>query len=84
MGIIMKRGGITFKVSGVLPFPVDMLRYDACYPQTAEDTAEIEASINREKEFNRLPRRFVTLVCPSMVTAPTVGRWISFGWRVEQ
>ena len=72
----------TFTVSGKLAFPIDMLRYDACFPQGPDDVAAIEASINRERDANgRRPRRDIALVTTSP-TAPTSARWSSFLWTV--
>lgn len=35
-----------FKVEGLLGFPIDMLRYDSCYPRTQQDVSEVHASLD--------------------------------------
>jgi hypothetical protein len=63
-----------FKVEGSGEFPVDMLRYDTCFPLTENDAHVI--ALQRGT-------RQVTLVRRSLVpTEPTAGRWQSFGWRI--
>lgn len=66
----------TFVVVGDDQFPVDMLRYDLCYPKRTSDSHEIERSFRpRERRERR-----VTLVSSK---APTEPRWGSFGWALE-
>lgn len=67
-----------FQVRGSGAFPVDMLRYDRCAPETSHDVDGICA-------YHALEPYTVTLigfvpsgVCPQ----PTADRWSSFGWRV--
>jgi hypothetical protein len=72
----------TFVVTGKFPFPVDMLRYDVCWPVDQDSAREIEASINRERDENgKLPLRRITL---SSINLPTEGRWESFNWNVAE
>lgn len=76
-----KQTEIRVTVSGVLPFPVDMLRYDGLHPHREEDSHRIIASISHEVrgrttvELERWAER---------TWKPTVGRWESFSWRVEK
>jgi len=65
---------VSFKVTGRGEFPLDMLRYDECWPSTTLDAMSIETPANRGK-------RTVTLES-NRYMAPTEGRWLSFGWRV--
>jgi hypothetical protein len=66
----------TFTVAGNDQFPVDMLRYDLCYPKTETDSHEMERSFrSRERSIRRL-----TLVSSKH---PTEERWGSFGWAIE-
>lgn len=58
-----------------LPFPVDMLRYDRCWPATTEDAV---AMSNAQRRARPTTAR-VTLVSGE---PPTEGRWRSFGWTV--
>ena len=76
----MKLNAVCFTVTGRGRFPIDMLRYDCCYP--VEGIPDIEWSQNpeeRRREFNvRLVRH-----CKSRGWTPTIGRWSSFGWSVD-
>jgi len=72
----------TFTVEGTYPFPVDMLRYDACYPVTTEDAVELgTACDHRALKMSSRPIRRVTLGTMRQ-NRPTTGRWESFGWKV--
>ena len=71
----------TFMVEGRFPFPLDMLRYDHCYPVTeAEDSYNIGISIRRENDrpLQIKLRRHVE----NASVMPTTGRWASFNWTV--
>lgn len=75
-----------FVVEGRYPFPVDMLRYDACYPSDAESATNIAASINPEQN-HQLPKGEtfkVTLTATTPRFVPTEGRWESFMWKVTE
>jgi len=66
-----------FTVQGHLTFPVDMLRYDACWPKTeAEDVPAIADSLNPLVKTQTYTIRMVGCL------PPTEGRWASFGWKV--
>lgn len=66
-----------FTVVGTGAFPTDMLRYDAAYPT---DHTNVNIAPYREtSEYYRV-HRSVNLRSPNM---PTVERWRSFGWKVE-
>jgi hypothetical protein len=58
-----------FVVEGVGSFPLDMLRYDSCWPADQETMSYLEARGKR-----RLMMR--------SHSSPTPERWASFGWRV--
>ncbi len=66
----------TYTVRGRLPFPLDMLRYDSCWPDSAVDTTQIAESLARVE-------RKVYTVHLSSYNAPTIARWNSFSWGVE-
>lgn len=69
----------TMTVIGRGTFPIDMLRYDACYPDTSADSGMIEASL----EFDpHLPPREITIrkVTNTKDDQFTAKRWNSFGW----
>jgi hypothetical protein len=59
-----------YKVSGSGVFPLDMLRYDMCWPRD---------SLSVDQITDHQPQAIVEL---SGVQPPTVPRWESFGWRV--
>ena len=75
-----KRRGIprvyTITVVGNDQFPVDMMRYDLCYPKREVDSHEIERSFYPREHKERR----IVLASPK---APTEARWGSFGWLVE-
>ncbi len=72
------------KVVGSGPFPVDMLRYDVCYPDTQEDATAIVHSVKILPLEDRPTS--VTLVQASAFKQPnwTPLRWRSFGWTLEE
>lgn len=63
----------TFVVEGGLRFPVDMLRYDCCWPARGEDALTIDHG-----HMDGIERIEVSTHKAEL----TVGRWASFGWRV--
>ena len=71
----------TFVVKTGLPFPLDMLRYDSCFPADSQAALNIEESITRhtsgEKTFKL--GRFVRVKSES----PTIRRWNSFQCHVS-
>ncbi len=67
-------------VEGSGPFPIDMLRYDACIPATELDAGTIARTFERDDVHARVAlRRLAAGDGP-----PTVGRWESFGWRIVE
>lgn len=69
-----------FTVVGKGAFPLDMLRYDYCYPCTSDDAVVIGAEDWNGKGEPRTVELSRT-IAHSKVT-PTEGRWASFGWRL--
>jgi len=74
----MKVCKCTFVGKGI--FPLDMLRYDRCWPATTEDVMKIayceDPMLNKES--------YEITVCTYNYTSPslfTYDRWISFGWK---
>lgn len=63
------------EVTGHGPFPIDMLRYDQCYPTDPQAVADI----------TRQDRRTVALskMTSTRFSAFTPGRWASFGWKIS-
>lgn len=65
-------------VTGRGEFPVDMLRYDCCWPATGSDAALLDdqpVSIDKPSRENRSVRMH-------SYREPTIDRWSSFGWSV--
>ena len=68
----------SFTVRGRGPFPVDMLRYDQCWPVFPDDADKIRDSLmnpsykdTREIQLN------------STKSFSTDARWSSFGWYID-
>lgn len=71
-------------VEGAGSFPLDMLRYDGCVPDSQEDVSKL-AGDGPDPEGRNWQRRQVTLRMYSPAGGkeePTRARWESFGWRV--
>ncbi len=64
-----------YTVTGRGPFPLDMLRYDCCWPISVTILAASLNPENRKEEFSVEMRSN---------KSPTVDRWNSFGWSVEE
>lgn len=64
----------TATVKGEGYFPLDMLRYDKCYPAGEEDSAAIAGT--GEREIN------VVHVSELRFSVFTPARWRSFGWEI--
>lgn len=67
-----RRNLYTYYVSGNTSFPIDMLRHDECWPC---DPSTIELISQDFLESN------VSVKIKSH-RAPTIDRWLSFGWSV--
>jgi len=70
------QGAIHFVVEGNGGFPLDMLRYDLCWPASETDSRLIEAS--KRDEY----RGRVRAISLKGLKYPTERRWESFGWGV--
>lgn len=77
----VKRVLYRFKVSGHSPFPVDMLRYDRCFPASEHDSGLITSTIRYEHEGS-LTVELLTYQ-EKKYWHPQDGRWRSFGWEVH-
>ena len=82
---------VTFTVEGHFPFPLDMLRYDQCYPANETETARMDGAISPFRETNNIagaPHRITLARAVNLSQRdakrwqPTHGRWESFGWKV--
>lgn len=80
---------VTFEVTGRIPFPLDMLRYDSCFPVRGEDAGMIERSFERAQRrevLAELPERCFRVRLEHVGYSPwlpTTGRWESFLWSVD-
>jgi hypothetical protein len=61
-------------ISGIGRFPMDMLRYDQCWPRHTEDARVILETVSEEMRSKRW-----TVQVVSKVRAFTIARWNSFG-----
>lgn len=68
-----------FTVEGFGEFPVDMLRYDSCWPGRPEDAAAI---IDHGDFRTRRAVQLVTAHATKGYPKITDDRWSSFGWQV--
>jgi hypothetical protein len=66
-----------FTVQGLYKFPIDMLRYDSCWPADTRSAQDIELSQTHTPERGTYQ---ITLLTWS--TGITPARWASFGWTV--
>jgi len=66
-----------FFVTGKGLFPMDMLRYDQCFPASQDSAVTIDSEIPGTRTVEM--RRYVS----DKTTMPTTGRWASFGWTVS-
>lgn len=84
---------VRFKVKGSGDFPVDMLRYDRCYPVSAKDVEGVMLSYAVAEVEDMITERIVQLETHVFTTkrdiiwesenrCPCDERWRSFGWRV--
>lgn len=72
----------TFTVEGSGRFPIDMLRYDSCYPASQADVSAI-TNDGGPGQARLEPRRVELAHTDTRKRwTPTSGRWESFGWRV--
>lgn len=65
----------TYAVEGRGHFPIDMLRYDMCWPDSEEDANTLYESTLKVA----IPRCKIQL---SGFRPPTIDRWISLKWIV--
>ena len=75
-----------FSVKGFGCFPLDMLRYDACYPEGSEDAGNIDRALDRDISGKDRKDTAINLVHvgSDRVWQPTKGRWSSFMWTVVE
>ena len=71
----------SFQLAG--SFPVDMLRYDSCIPDTEQDANNIIASIQTygTDDVGEITLRHYS-TANNIAHALTEARWQSFGWQI--
>jgi hypothetical protein len=69
-------------VTGRGAFPVDMLRYDRCFPATERDAIQIGTSFGLRMGVTDASRSFT--ICVISEHPLTSARWSSFGWQVDE
>ena len=77
----VKKTAHQFAVLGRGEFPMDMLRYDRCYPKREKDTVTMRSDGLREVMLLKTIN-WGHSEASGPVWVPTVGRWNSFGWAV--
>lgn len=65
-----------FRVQGTGRFPLDMLRYDSCWPWSQEDVRALDGW---QDMTGGTPR----VVLLEGISEPTEERWASFGWMAD-
>ena len=74
---------ISFVVEGRGDFPLDMLRYDSCFPAAPDDAAAIANSLDLERRTRGVTR--VRLYARAATRdGLTPARWASFLWNVVE
>lgn len=67
-----------YTVRGAWPFPIDMLRYDCCYPATETESGKLTDLLERKTDAGVIELRLAT----RSERGPTHGRWDSHTWQV--
>ncbi len=80
----MKMYNHEFTVKAVkgFTFPLDMLRYDGCFPADEKDARELETTIGYKSPVDFLGMEVRLEKTAEKSWKPTNGRWESFGWKV--
>lgn len=74
-----------FTVRGMGDIPLDMLRYDGCFPSTGDDVNNLVLGQHYSPDERRLWMTTMREVAFTTYSqgSPTTGRWKSFGWQVH-
>jgi hypothetical protein len=75
-----------FQVEGRTRFPLDMLRYDSCWPTDTTSVNTISASLDtaeRREALTKVAGGKLTVSLMTSAVAITPERWQSFGWTVK-
>lgn len=75
----------TFKVRGRGDFPIDMLRYDSCYPTYQESVSSLRQHYGSSEDGARdVELSTWSSTAHEAKNKPTEDRWKSFGWLVVE
>lgn len=66
-----------------MTFPIDMLRYDGCYPLTPDDVAMIDRSFDQTERLLGYDFKVTLVMFGRGRREPEKDRWLSFGWSVD-
>jgi len=72
----------TFVVETNFNFPIDMLRYDCCFPDTEKDSGLIDRSLT-SPGMNRIKVKISRFV-NTKNQVPSIERWFSFGCQISE
>ncbi len=71
-----------FIVEGSAPFPIDMLRYDHCYPADQAAASILADVVGVMWTHDQTAQLTLVSVTDHKAWLPTAARWSSFNWRV--
>lgn len=74
---------IIFTVEGIGSFPLDMLRYDGCFPYKQRDVIAISDSLGVRGYSEKSEPVTLCSIRIDKKWNPTDGRWKSFLWKVQ-
>ena len=77
----VKRILFKFKVTGNSPFPLDMLRYDRCFPASERDSSLIATMLAHENTGYLTVELLTYQELKNWL--PTTARWKSRSWEVH-
>lgn len=80
---VMKLCKFKVKSTGHL-FPLDMLRYDQCFPARPDDIMALEDITAERDNYESNSNKEYSIVLYTIRKSPTVERWQSFGWYVTE
>ena len=76
---------VKFIATGIGAFPLDMLRYDHCWPSTSDSVSKMTDEGHRGIEMSMATSLGIRDARNAVMdgNAVTVGRWNSFGWEIS-
>lgn len=75
----MKKWIVSYTVTGLGQFPIDMLRYDRSFPASEIESGKITRTFHHADPWEIT----VSMYASTKVDGPCEGRWQSFGCRVK-